>query len=155
MESPQNSIWGPELWTVLHSAAERIGSKRLNSLPLEEMRIWSAILGGLRYVLPCPQCKKHYTDYYSTHPIVRFDKKTIREWLYNLHQNVNAQQGKDMSMTLEQVEEKYSQPFHFTRHLGTVRSQMVAAIHLKWVAHTDMQRTMRTFEEMRRYYDFF
>jgi len=155
MENPQNGTWGPELWTVLHSAAERIGSKRLSSLPLEEMRIWSALLSGLRYTLPCPQCKKHYADYYTSHPIPRLDKKTMREWLYHLHQQVNMQQKKDCSMTLEQVEEKYSQPFHFTRHVGIVRSQMVAGIHLKWVEHADMQRTMRTLEEMRRYYDFF
>lgn len=155
MESPQNSIWGPELWIVLHSAAERIGSKSLNRLPLEEMRIWSTLLSGLRYFLPCPQCKKHYADYYSTHPIPRLDKKTMREWLYHLHQNINAQQGKDTSMTLEQVEEKYSQPFHFTRHIAIVRSQVGAAIRLKWVEHVDMQRTMRTLEELRRFYDFF
>ena len=155
MDGPQNSTWGPELWIVLHSAAERIGSKPLNRLPLEEMRIWSTLLSGLRYSLPCPQCKKHYIDYYSTHPIPRLNKPTMREWLYHLHQNVNAQQNKDMSFTLEQVEEHYSKPFHFTRHVGIVRNQMVAAIHLKWVEHVDMQRTMRTLEELRRFYDFF
>ena len=155
MENPQNGTWGPELWMVLHSAAERIGSKRLSSIPIEEMRIWSTILSSLRYTLPCPQCKKHYADYYSTHPIPRLDKKTMRDWLYKLHQEVNKQQNKDMSFTVEQVEEKYSQPFHFTRHVGIVRNQMVAAIKLKWVEHVDMQRTMRTLEEMRRFYDFF
>ena len=155
MENPQNSTWGPELWIILHSAAERIGSKALKSLPLEEMRLWSTLLSGLRYTLPCPQCKKHYSDYYVSHPIPRFNKKIMREWLYHLHQQVNQQQNKDMSFTLEQVEEHYSKPFHFTRHVGIVRNQMAAAIKLKWVEHVDMQRTMRTLEELRRFYDFF
>jgi hypothetical protein len=155
MENPQPAIWGPELWMVLHSAAERIGSKPLYHLPLEEMRIWSTLLSSFRFTLPCPQCKKHYADYYLTHPIPRLDKKTMREWLYHLHQAVNAQQHKNMSFTLEQAEEHYSKPFHFSRHVGIVRNQMVSAIKLKWVEHVDMQRTMRTLEEMRRFYDFF
>ena len=100
MENPQPSVWGPELWTILHSAAERIGSKSLSRLPLEEMRLWSGLLSSLRFTLPCPQCKKHFADYYVTHPIARLDRKIMREWLYHLHQQVNAQQNKDMSFTL-------------------------------------------------------
>jgi preprotein translocase subunit SecA len=155
MENPQPAIWGPELWTILHSAAERIGSKSLNRLPLEEMRLWSTLLSSLRFTLPCPQCKKHFADYYSTHPIPRLDKKIMREWLYHLHQQVNIQQNKDTSFTLEHAEEHYSKPFHFSRHMRIVRNQMMAAIKLKWVEHADMQRTLRTLEEFRRFYDFF
>ena len=155
METPQNSIWGPELWTVLHSSAERIGSKSLSRLPGEELRIWSTLLSSLRYSLPCPQCKKHYTDYFSTHPMPQWNKDTMRRWLYELHQLVNEKTGKENVFTIEHTEEHYSQPFHFTRHVAIVRSQMVAAIRLKWVERIDMQRTMRILEELKRFYDFF
>ena len=155
MQTPQNSIWGPELWTVLHSSAERIGSKSLSRLPGEELRIWSTLLSSLRYSLPCPQCKKHYTDYFSSHPMPQWNKDTMRRWLFELHQRVNEKNGKDNTFTIEQVEERYSQPFHFTGHVGTVRAQMMAGIHLKWVERTDIQRTIRILEELKRFYDFF
>jgi len=155
MQTPQNSIWGPELWLVLHSSAERIGSKSLSRLPGEELRIWSTLLSSLRYSLPCPQCKKHYTEYFSTHPMPQWNKDTMRRWLFELHQLVNAKNGKENTFTIEQVEERYSQPFQFTRHVATVRAQMMAGIHLKWVERADMQRTIRILEELKRFYDFF
>jgi hypothetical protein len=155
METPQNSIWGPELWMILHSSAERIGSKALNRLPGEELRIWSTLLSSMRYSLPCPQCKRHYTDYFSTHSMPQWNKDTMRRWLFELHQLINAKNGKENTFTIEKVEEHYSQPFHFTRHVGIVRAQMMAAIRLKWVERNDMQRTIRILEELKRFYDFF
>jgi hypothetical protein len=79
----------------------------------------------------------------------------MRRWLYELHQRINERNGKENVLTIEQVEAHYSQPFQFTRHVGTVRTQMMAAIHLKWVERIDIQRTLRTLEELKRFYDFF
>jgi hypothetical protein len=155
MDSPQNHIWGPHLWAILHSAAERIGSKSLNRLPAEESRLWTGLLSSLRYSLPCPLCKKHYSDYYSTTPIRAVNVPFIRQWLYDLHCQVNTRTGKENTLTIENVAELYSKPFNFGYHRLIVTDQMNCALRVGWSKREDIQRTIRLFDEMKRFYDFF
>lgn len=155
MEAPQNHIWGPALWTILHFAAERIGTRVLQRLPQEEIRIWTNLLGSLRYSLPCPLCKKHYTDYFSSHPIHSVAKEEIRNWLYHLHSHVNQQTGKPSNLSLEQVIERYSRPFQYTVYYPVVEKQMIQGVRFGRCARVDLQRTVRCLEEMKRFYEFF
>lgn len=155
MDSPLNHIWGPQLWMILHSSAERIGIPKLSRLPQEESRIWSALLASLRFSLPCPQCKKHYTDYFSSTPITIINSINIRQWLYNLHCQVNSRTGKPNAITIEQIPELYNKPFNFTAHFSIVVEQMHKAVRVGWCSRNDIQRTIRLFEELKRFYDFF
>lgn len=155
MDSPQNHIWGPQLWIILHSAAEKIGLPKLTRLPQEESRIWTALLASLRYSLPCPQCKKHYTEYYTNNPITTINSSTIRIWLYNLHCQVNSRTGKPNTITIEQIPEIYNKPFNFTLHFNIVVEQMQKAVRFNWSSRIDIQRSIRLFEELKRFYDFF
>jgi hypothetical protein len=155
MDSPQNHIWGPQLWMILHSSAERIGIPKLSKLPQEESRIWITLLSSLRYSLPCPQCKKHYTDYLSSKPIATVTATFIRSWLYNLHDQVNTRTGKPNTITIEQIQELYNKPFNFTQHCNIVVQEMQKAVRVGWCSRTDIQRTIRLFEELKRFYDFF
>ena len=154
MEAPQNHIWGPELWIILHSAAERIGSSHVN-LPHEELRIWAGVLSSLRHSLPCPICKKHFTAYFSATPLRTFNREFIRSWLYNLHCRVNDTTEKRVEITIEQVPEVYSKPFNFSAHFRVVVEQMNRALRLGWSSRGDIQKTVRLFEELKRLYDFF
>jgi hypothetical protein len=153
MDAPQNSVWGPPLWTILHTAAERFGSIMLRYLPKEEQRIWGGLLMSLRYSLPCPQCKKHYTDYVSKHPII-FQPSAIREWLYQLHSEVNQRLGRANSLTLEEAQEYYRAPIPFASHSITLQKEMVKAIRLGHCTREDIQRTIRFLEELKRFYNF-
>jgi hypothetical protein len=156
MDTPQNHIWGPALWMILHSAAERIGSKHLHRLPQEESRIWIGLLGSLRYSLPCPHCKKHYTTYFSSVPIMApLTKESLRRWLYELHYQVNQRTEKENHITLEQISEIYGNPFNFTQHYTIVAKQMTQSLRMGWSSRTDLQRTLRFLEELKRFYDFF
>ena len=154
MDTPKNHIWGPELWMILHSSAERIGSSK-HSLPNEEWRMWHSLLHSLRYSIPCPQCKRHYNEYYAKTPIVHFSRETVRTWLFELHQNINMANKKHEDYTIDKVEEQYKKPFCFSSHINIVSSHMKAGIHLQWTTRVDIQRTLRLFEEIKRYYDFF
>ena len=151
MEAPQNKIWGPAFWLLLHSAAERIGTRSLSRLPQEERRIWLALLGSLRYSLPCPVCKKHYTKYLFDHPIPLFSKESIRGWLFSLHSHVNQQPS---PMTLEQLPDHYGKEFLFQECRRIIEQQMTCALRLGWCNREDMMKTLRFLEEMRRFYDF-
>ena len=153
MDSPQNHIWGPELWFLLHSSAERFGNPLSKRLPDEEKRVWTGLLKSLQYTLPCPLCKKHYTMYLAAHPIV-LTKEGLRGWLHHLHSEVNQRTNKP-NLSIEDVAEKYGKPFQFTYHYPTVKKQMMMALRLGWSTREDIQRTVRFMEELIRYYDFF
>lgn len=155
MDSPQNHIWGPELWMILHSSAERIGLPQLKRLPQEEARIWTTLLSSLRFSLPCPQCKKHYTTYFVSKPIRIVNRDFIRQWLYELHSQVNGRTDKPNNPSLEQVAEQYSKPFNFTHHYGIVMEHMMRSLRLGWSSREDIQRTQRALLELKRFYDFF
>lgn len=155
MDSPQNHIWGPNLWMILHSAAERIGQPNLNKLTLEETRIWTGLLASLRYALPCPACKKHYTEFYNSNPLAFFSRDSIRIWLYTLHYQVNERTNKNNNIGLEQLADIYQKPFNFTLHCNILKDQMGKAVSLDWSTRFDVQRSLRFLEELKRLYDFF
>jgi len=121
----------------------------------EEIRIWSGLLSSLRFSLPCPACKKHYSDYYASHPILEYTRSFLRRWLFDLHQQVNARINKASPFTIEDLPAFYGKPFHFSRHMGVVQHHMKLAVFHKWCARDDVQRTVRFLEEMRRLYDQF
>ena len=154
MDAPQNHIWGPNLWMILHSAAERIGTSHVK-LPQEELRIWAGLLSSLRHSLPCPVCKKHFTAYFSSTPVKTFNREFIRNWLYNLHCQVNDRTEKRVEITIEQIPEIYSKPFNFSAHFRVVTEQMNRALRLGWSSRDDIQKTVRLSEELKRFYDFF
>jgi hypothetical protein len=152
MNAPQNSVWGPALWMLLHSSAERIGSQVRSRLPQEEIRIWAGLLSSLRYSLPCPLCKKHYTEYFASHS---FTKETIRTWLFQLHFQINQQLNKSNEMDHEQLSAHYNQPFQYSKYCKIVEDQMILSLRQGWCQRNDLQRSFRFFEELKRFYDFF
>ena len=140
-----NQIWGPHLWIILHSLAEKIKNTS------EEKRLWAGLLSSLRWSLPCPQCKKHYTEYYAANIIK--SPTQIRIWLYNLHSQINDRLGKE-NITIEQLSELYNKPFNFTYHYSFVSNQMMNAIRLGG-NRDDIQRTFRFLHEIKCFYDLF
>ena len=154
MDAPQTHIWGPNLWMILHSAAERIGTSHVK-LPQEELRIWTGLLSSLRHSLPCPICKKHFTAYFSSIPVKMFNREFIRNWLYILHCQVNDRTEKIVEITIEQIPEIYSKPFNFSAHFRVVAEQMNRALRLGWSSRDDIQKSARFFEELKWFYDFF
>jgi hypothetical protein len=159
MEQISNGIWGPALWAILHYSTERIGmyngvSSRYDRLPSEEPRIWIGLLKSLQYSLPCPSCKKHYTDYYSSHPLVFFTKDSVRKWLFDLHSHINIRQDKLNVFELEYLSDIYSNPFQFTQYYAVFVKQLSISIKKNISIRDDVLRTIRFLEEMKRFYDF-
>ena len=154
LTAPQTTQWGPALWSILHFSVERFGSLSLKRLPKEEQRIWGGLLASLRYSLPCPRCKHHYTEYGKSHPVI-LEKEPLREWLYHLHSDVNHRLGRESNMSLLEVEERYKQPFQFSKYCAILQDQMLRAIRRGIATHDDIQRTFRYLEEIKRFYDFF
>jgi hypothetical protein len=161
LDAPQTAEWGPALWTILHSAAERIGTRRpatgllvaQRTIDAEEARLWSALLGSLRFSLPCPLCRSHYTAYYLQR--IMGDVKAVRTWLWDLHVDVNRRLGRADGCGLEDLSAIYGVPFHHSKLWAVVLEHMMRAVRMGWATREDVLRTTRIMEEMKRWYDFF
>lgn len=161
MDTVQNRRWGPALWNLLHSSAERIGLSTLHRLPQEESRLWSQFLKSLRFSLPCPQCRGHYQQFLEVNPPFLHGSSPLRReemrvWLYRLHLAVQERLGTaEGRISLSEVEEQFSAPFCFSDALRTVAHDMRLAVQRGICRREDMVLTLRHAEEIRRFYDFF
>jgi rubrerythrin len=84
-----------------------------------------------------------------------FTKDNIRNWLFQLHNQVNERTGKNNKFIIEQLSELYDKPFCFTDYIKIIIQQMIQSIKLGWSSRNDIQKTIRILEEMKRFYDFF
>lgn len=96
---PQNEEWGPLIWLILHTLAEKAG-RQTNSIMLgDEMRAWPLFVKTLPLAIPCPYCREHLQGYIVSHPFeLPIDyaswKDYIPSYFYSLHESVNQRLGK-------------------------------------------------------------
>ena len=90
------AIWGPHVWTALHTLAEFVSTQGAG------LQKWTNLLSTMRTSLPCPECTEHYGRWYAAHPLVRrvvpimMSRRVavdIKAWLLNLHNDVNRRRG--------------------------------------------------------------
>jgi hypothetical protein len=94
---PDASEWGPPLWTVLHSIAEKVGSSQFSQYAEDERRALIKMVRYLENVIPCPSCREHYEVYLEENPIEKQLKELthselrdyIKKWFWELHNWVN------------------------------------------------------------------
>ena len=83
------SVWGPIFWTMMH-----ITTLGYPDEPAEQER-QAAIdfFESLRYTIPCPICKQHYSDNITESPVRNAvaSKQALIRWLFNIHNKVNQQ----------------------------------------------------------------
>ena len=98
MSNPE--LWGPPLWKVLHSLAERLGRHQNPLIVADERRAWIAFLRQVEHVIPCQKCRAHYSKWKLSHKLdsfLHYPPSTVREearkWLWGLHAEVNAERG--------------------------------------------------------------
>ena len=111
MVSPDE--WGPKAWELLHSIAERLGNNTHISMIRDEQTELRLTLRHFYALLPCHRCQKHYREWVQQHPpnTTRYGEylqDDIREWLYNLHENVNKQRDITSGIQLESVKDMYN-----------------------------------------------
>jgi hypothetical protein len=110
---PKNSEWGPVLWEMLHSVVERLGRTTIKSIADDQRRELILVLRYTEVVMPCAMCRAHYREWRTKHPIDKLPedpqafKAAVREWLFNLHQDINDSRGLARVMTLGDLEDRY------------------------------------------------
>lgn len=97
---PSNKEWGPLFWRLLHGLAERLGRQAIDSMAADEAREIVFVLKGVEFAMPCEKCRLHFHEYKSKHPLDAYIQRrgpslreVIREWLWRLHEEVNARNG--------------------------------------------------------------
>jgi hypothetical protein len=110
---PKNSEWGPVLWEMLHGVVEKLGRTTIKSIADDQRREMILVLRYIEVVMPCAMCRAHYREWRTKHPIDKLPeeaqafKAAVREWLFNLHQEINDSRGLARVMTLGDLEDRY------------------------------------------------
>lgn len=108
----QITDWGPPMWKLLHSCAERAGN---SVVPLDEARAWVAVLKLTGGALPCATCREHYKQWRLANPIEDFLtmqgealRGALRLWLWRLHEAVNGRRDEVLHYPYEELD-KYGE----------------------------------------------
>jgi len=147
---PENKEWGPLLWAVLHGLAEYAG-KSPEFFKHEELTAWLTILKQLQFIIPCTDCRQHYTTYYQANPLTRQNIiQNIRIWLFNLHNDVNKRKGVPPFL-LENLSESYP-PCEIKSNLLGLKVKMDLVIQLSGVKLNDWIQWYTKVMKLKSYY---
>ncbi len=170
MEPPNTSEWGPALWRILHTFAERVGKSRGVSVTEgdhiwhhQEYQLWNELLTMLAEAMPCSSCQSHYSAYTRENPYTAIFNRgmgeqrriAIRTWLWTLHNNVRTRKGQDTILSLEAIPFIYSAYVHAVLEADCkmVLTHMGRAAYLRIIRQDMMARFHKVFHNLRRFYD--
>ena len=157
MDGPNTKEWGPALWGIFHTFAERTGGQRTALKEDEEKRRWRSFLMSLRACIPCPRCKKHYEDYIRTHPVDGLFRLkgadwgiALRQWLWTFHNEVRVSSSQPVDIPFEQVSELYgSIPIEQIQlWKQTLQDNIRKGMFLRLYIRDDMMHCIRLLEEL-------
>ena len=102
----QTSIWGPLVWTTLHTISFNYPVHPTN----EDKKHYKDFIYSLRYVLPCKYCRINLTKNLKQKPLEMChmeNRDTFSRYIYELHELVNKMLGKKSHLTYCDVRERY------------------------------------------------
>lgn len=142
LNMPLPSIWGPALWTILHSAAERVGQNVVVGIRFDEIRELELLVKSFPIALPCAICQQHSREYLRNHPI-NWSGQTgpdvtekVRKWFYDFHDHVNRTKSEPTtSIPYEEVSSKYNSITNLADQHKIVIDQISQAITFNIVKH--------------------
>jgi hypothetical protein len=86
------AVWGPIFWTTMH-----IVSLGYSMNPTSQEREAAVqFYESLQYVIPCPICRSHYSEFLKQSPVNEAvkDRNTLIQWVYTIHNQVNKKLNK-------------------------------------------------------------
>ena len=100
------TIWGPLLWTFLHTMSFNYPVKPT----LENKKHYRNFVLNLRNVLPCKYCRMNLTNNLKKKPLQMCHMKsreTFSRYIYELHETVNRMLNKKSHLTYCDVRDRY------------------------------------------------
>ena len=163
MEAPNITEWGPALWRILHTFAERVGKRGSSEGHQHEYELWMALLGVLSESMPCSSCQSHYSGYKHANPYTdafAIDggeprRVAVRTWLWTLHNNIRTRKGQNTILSLEAIPFIYASyvPSTLDADCKMVLSHMARAAYLRIIRQDVMGRFTTIINNMRKFYD--
>jgi hypothetical protein len=103
-EPEKKVLWGPAIWFLLHTLAEKVKPELFSSIRVELLNIIYSICVNL----PCPLCSDHAKEYLDK---VNFNaiqsKNDLKILLFHFHNDVNKRKNYRL-FSKEELDEKYS-----------------------------------------------
>ena len=100
------SVWGPNLWHVLHMISFNYPINPTK----EDKKNYMRFIRDLRYVLPCKYCRDNLNGNLRK---LKFTMKSMKNrdtfsrFVYKLHNHVNKMLGKNNTVTFEEIRDRY------------------------------------------------
>lgn len=150
---PKTTEWGPLLWRILHTLAERAGKQTNEILRGDEMRAWVLVVKTFVSILPCEECRGHATTYIAEHPFEPPESYQawnlyIRTYFYTFHEAVNTRLGKP-TFEFSSLAETYKSTGQLNTWFTDLNKLMMSAMKLNgmnikswqtWQNHVKMVR---------------
>ena len=86
-------IWGRSFWEFLDAI---IATYPRENPSAEQHAAVRDLLQSLRYVLPCPTCRKHYNDFIQTHSLDQAlsSRRSLLDFYFTLKKDIAVRTGK-------------------------------------------------------------
>jgi len=100
------STWGPLFWQLGHL----VSFAYPEHAPSAEQREQTArFYESLASVVPCEECKTDYAAILAVNPVRPHlgNRDALSRWFYGVHNQVNAKLGKPVTLSYEQVKQRY------------------------------------------------
>ena len=98
---PTNCEWGPILWRIIHGLADKYGRLMYPLFAKEQEIAWPKLIEQTQYILPCKDCREHYSTYYKkNNPSILKTLKPeqqalwVQNYFFNLHNEINIENNK-------------------------------------------------------------
>ena len=81
-------VWGPPAWCFIFHVIDEMDDYSSNT------EYYQMFFESLKGVLPCEECRMHYTKYIETNPPPVWSKKALRTWAENLRMSIRKRKNK-------------------------------------------------------------
>lgn len=100
--------WGPHMWKSIHFVAFGYPQNPTK----EDAENYKKYYMSLPYVLPCDECKEHFTQIMKDPNTTIKDsdlknQETLARWTYNIHNIVNKRLGVEYQLSYEEFKSTY------------------------------------------------
>lgn len=97
-------LWGSHAWVFLHAVCNTYPSKP----DYYQKENYLDFFNSLIYTLPCKLCQQHYAQWLQYEPVrdCLGSKKSLKQWIFTLHNHVNHKLSKPLITDVNKGEEK-------------------------------------------------
>lgn len=114
------------------------------------------LLRDVEKIMPCQLCRTHYRDWRRRHPLEQIDalrgpllREAVRQWLFELHEEVNTGRGITSGLTLEDMPRLYSS-VDFKQTWGEFLTRVKLTTEIGLVSQSVLEAFHRRFGMLRK-----